>query len=51
MNQHLTDTCPENYIQCLKCEDRYKRKYQNKHDCFVYFKNLIADLKSSKKEL
>jgi len=42
MAEHLmNDSCPENIVICVDCEDRYKVKDKNNHSCISFLKKII----------
>ena len=40
MDHHIKSECPENNVMCEKCDENFKRKYEQTHDCISYLKKL-----------
>ena len=50
MQQHLDNECPEGEVTCKKCDQSYKRKDSDEHDCLTALKAQISVLKTQNNE-
>lgn len=52
---HVSTQCPENYIDCGRCQASFKRKYKDYHDCVRHLQNqqktMLEQMKAMRKEI